>query len=207
MILRSNNPFSEISCIFSKKLLRILVLGHLIRFSLWLVMMGFFMHPKFFVFCRGNTCVWIFMLVRSCTVNFWPPQHLNVTCPFFENLHKVFEKTICISIPVSELQIAITSRKQWGKQQPIVLEQIVITCLGIFDQFLYPIQEFTLKNDTLKNGTSHIGLHESAPPSGLQLEPKTYSVWSIRKASTRRQWINKSLHGIRIRWIQCQTGS
>ena len=39
---------------------------------------------------------------------------------------------------------------------PIVLEQIVITCSGIFYQF-------RLKNDILKNGTSHIGLYESAP--------------------------------------------
>ena len=35
----------------------------------------------------------------------------------------------------------------------IVLEQIIITCSGIFDKFLHPIQEFRLKNDTLK--TTH----------------------------------------------------
>ena len=28
----------------------------------------------------------------------------------------------------------------------------------------YPVQEFMLKNDTLKNGMSHIGLYGSAPP-------------------------------------------
>ena len=44
----------------------------------------------------------------------------------------------------------------------IVLEQIVITCFGISDQFSDPVQEFMLKNDTLKNGTSRIGLYESA---------------------------------------------
>ena len=39
-----------------------------------------------------------------------------------------------------------------------------ITCLGIFDQFSYPDQEFRLKTDTLKNGTSRICLYGSAPP-------------------------------------------
>ena len=28
----------------------------------------------------------------------------------------------------------------------------------------YPVQEFMLKTDTLKNGMSHIGLYGSAPP-------------------------------------------
>ena len=28
----------------------------------------------------------------------------------------------------------------------------------------YPVQEFMLKNDTLKNGMSHIGLYGSDPP-------------------------------------------
>ena len=47
---------------------------------------------------------------------------------------------------------------------PIVFEQIVVTHFGISDQFSYPVQEFMLKNDTLKNGTSRIGLYGSAPP-------------------------------------------
>ena len=38
-----------------------------------------------------------------------------------------------------------------------------ITCSGIFYQFLYPVQEFRLKIDTLKKGTSRIGLYGSAP--------------------------------------------
>ena len=50
---------------------------------------------------------------------------------------------------------------------PIVLEQIVVTHFGISDQFSYPVQEFMLKNDTLKNGTSRIGLYGSAPPRTL----------------------------------------
>ena len=41
----------------------------------------------------------------------------------------------------------------------IVLEQIVIICFGICDQFSYPVQEFLLKNNTLKNGTSRISLN------------------------------------------------
>ena len=45
-----------------------------------------------------------------------------------------------------------------------VLEQIVITCLGISDQFSLTVQELMLKNDTLKNGTFRIGLYGSAPP-------------------------------------------
>ena len=38
-----------------------------------------------------------------------------------------------------------------------------ITCSGIFDQFLYLFQEFRPKIDTLKNGTSRIGLYGSPP--------------------------------------------
>ena len=41
----------------------------------------------------------------------------------------------------------------------IVPEQIVITCFGTSDQFSYPVQEFMLRNDTLKNGTPRIGLY------------------------------------------------
>ena len=52
------------------------------------------------------------------------------------------------------------------KQYPIVLELIVITCFGISDQFSYPVKEFMLKNDTLENGTSRIGLYESTPGGG-----------------------------------------
>ena len=38
-----------------------------------------------------------------------------------------------------------------------------MTSFGISDQFSYPVQEFMLKNDTLKNGRSRIGLYGSAP--------------------------------------------
>ena len=38
-----------------------------------------------------------------------------------------------------------------------------MTCLGIFDQLLYPVQEFRWKIDTLKNGTFRICLYGSAP--------------------------------------------
>ena len=37
-----------------------------------------------------------------------------------------------------------------------------MTCFGISDQVSYPVQEFML-NDTLKNGTSRVGLYGSAP--------------------------------------------
>ena len=53
-----------------------------------------------------------------------------------------------------------------------MLKHIIITRFGISDQFSYPVQEFMLKNDTLKNGTSRIGLYGSAPP-GLRLLGKT----------------------------------
>ena len=65
---------------------------------------------------------------------------LKVRCPFFKNLHKPFRKKNCICIP----------------------------CIfGISDQFSYQVQEFMLKNDTLKNGTSHIGSYGKCPPPGL----------------------------------------
>ena len=58
----------------------------------------------------------------------------------------------------------------YRKQSSFVLEQIVVTRFGISDQFLYPVQEFTLKIDTPKNRTSCIGLYESVPPgSPLQI--------------------------------------
>ena len=40
-----------------------------------------------------------------------------------------------------------------------------ITRFGISDQFSYPVQEFMLTNDTLKNGMSRMDLYGSAPPS------------------------------------------
>ena len=38
-----------------------------------------------------------------------------------------------------------------------------MTCFGISDQFSYSVREFMQKNDTLKIGTSHMGLYGSAP--------------------------------------------
>ena len=83
-------------------------------------------------------------------------------CPFLEKFHNLFRKNICISI----LCFGIIRLETIGKQWSIVLEQIFITCLETFDQFLYPVQEFRLKIDILKNGTSHIGLYGSAPSLG-----------------------------------------
>ena len=102
--------------------------------------------------------------------------HLNIT--WREGAHFLristtrLGKKFCISIPSFEIirlqRIPKTIGKtiiycSW-KQQRIVLEQIVITCFGISEQFSYPVQEFMLKNDTLKNGTSRIGLYGSASP-------------------------------------------
>ena len=50
---------------------------------------------------------------------------------------------------------------------------MIITRFGISDQFSYPVQEFMLINDTLKNGTSRTGLYGSAPHPGLRLLGKT----------------------------------
>ena len=61
----------------------------------------------------------------------------------------------------------------YRKQSSFVLEQIVVTRFGISDQFSYPVQEFTLKNDTPKNGTSCIGLYGSVPPGHLYRFPFT----------------------------------
>ena len=71
-----------------------------------------------------------------------------------KNLLNLHEKNYT-SIPCSGLY-----RLKWniiGKTIAYcVLQQIVITRLGIFGQFLFPFQEFRLKNYTLKNGTSRI---------------------------------------------------
>ena len=67
-------------------------------------------------------------------------------CPCFKNLRNLFGKKIACQYPLfRNYQI----RKQQGKQWPIVLKQIFITCSGIFCQFFYPVQEFRLKIDTL----------------------------------------------------------
>ena len=81
--------------------------------------------------------------------------NLTGRCPF---LRISFREKICISIPcfgIIRLQkIPKTIGKtivycSW-KQYPTVFEQIVITCFGISYQFSHPVQEFMLKNDTLK---------------------------------------------------------
>ena len=59
-------------------------------------------------------------------------------------------KNFAFQYPVSELNF----QKTIGKTVAYCFEQIVVTCLGIFGQFLYSVQEFKLKNDNLKNGTS-----------------------------------------------------
>ena len=46
-----------------------------------------------------------------------------------------------------------------------------MTCLGFFYQFLYPVQEFKLKIDILKNGTFRICLYGRVPPPpGIELD-------------------------------------
>ena len=46
----------------------------------------------------------------------------------------------------------------------------MIIRFGISDQFSYPVKEFMLKNDALKNGTSCVGLYGSAPPGATNNE-------------------------------------
>ena len=87
--------------------------------------------------------------------------------PIFKNVHKLFRKNISISIPCFVIFRLLNNRETIAKTIPIVLQEIVIACLGIFGQFLYPVQEFRLKNDTLKNGTSRIGLYGNASPGRL----------------------------------------
>ena len=100
-----------------------------------------------------------------------PPGALecNMTgrCPFFKNLHNLFRKKLCISIPCFGINRLENNRQS---NRPIVLEQNVMTCLGIIDQSLYPVQEFRLKIDTLKNVTSRIGLYGSAPWGGGSIQ-------------------------------------
>ena len=72
-------------------------------------------------------------------------------CPFLISFTTCLGEKFTFQYPSLELLITIISRKQLGK--PIVLEQIVITYLAIFYQFLYTVQELRLKIDTLK--TTH----------------------------------------------------
>ena len=48
----------------------------------------------------------------------------------------------------------------------------------------YPVQEFMLKNDTLKNGMSHIGLYGSAPPRVLFLLSRQKYVRTVNAGRT-----------------------
>ena len=53
-----------------------------------------------------------------------------------------------------------------GFQQIVVtigFQQIAVTCSGFFGSFLYPVQEFRLKNDTQEIVTTHIGLYGIVP--------------------------------------------
>ena len=66
---------------------------------------------------------------------------------------------------------------------------------GISDQFSYPVQEFMLKNDTLNNGTSRIGLYGSAPrvtqPSNNYLKVNIL----VRKGDNKKRY--------KIKWNFC----
>ena len=96
--------------------------------------------------------------------------NLTGRCSFFKNLHNPLRKKFAFQYPVSELLDYKNSKNNrennsllFLKTIAIGLEQIVITCFRISDQFSYSVQEFMLKNDALKNGTSRIGLCGSAP--------------------------------------------
>ena len=92
--------------------------------------------------------------------------------PFFKNLNNPFRKRIYILIPCLGIFRLQSNRKTKGKaiaycywkKYPFVLIHIVITRFGISDQFSCLVQEFMLRKDTLKNGTSRLGLYGAAPP-------------------------------------------
>ena len=102
--------------------------------------------------------------------------NLTGTCSFLKNFHILLMRNICISIPCFGI-IRLFPKTIWKiivycslKQQPIVLEQIVMTCFGVSYQFSCSVQEFMLKNDTMKNGTSSIGFKVLGfPPPGRYL--------------------------------------
>ena len=77
--------------------------------------------------------------------------------PIFYESPQLVQEKIRIIIPC----FGIIRLQTLGKQWPIVLLQIYITCLGIFHQFLYTNQEYRLNIGTLKNGTSSVGLYGS----------------------------------------------
>ena len=83
--------------------------------------------------------------------------NLTGRCPFFKNLHNPFRNENCISIPCfGIIRLSKNSKNNRENNSLLFLKRIS-------DQFSYPVQEFMLKNDTLKNGTSRIGLYGSAP--------------------------------------------
>ena len=96
--------------------------------------------------------------------------------PFFKNLTTRLGKRIAFPYPVSEFVRLQKIPKTIGKtivycsrkQKPVVLEQIVMTCFGVSDQFSYPLQEFMQKHDTLKNAHVPYWFMWKCPP-GVQL--------------------------------------
>ena len=68
------------------------------------------------------------------------------------------EKNFAFQYPVSELHIYNNFHKTTRKTIAYRFLNKVITHLGILNQFLYPVQKFRLKIDTLKNGTSRMGV-------------------------------------------------
>ena len=67
-------------------------------------------------------------------------------CRFFKNLLSPFRKNICISIPCFGILRLQNSRKT------------------VNSNLLYPVQEFRLKNDTMKHSTSRVALYGSTHP-------------------------------------------
>ena len=61
--------------------------------------------------------------------------NMTGSCLFVKNLHNLFREKIAFQCPVSELLGYKNFQKTVGKQYLIVLEQMVITFLGLFDQF------------------------------------------------------------------------
>ena len=78
--------------------------------------------------CRGTNCVCFIEVSLYLFSRGRGTCNMTERCPFFKNLHNLLGKKFAFQYPVSELNF----QKTIGKQLPIILEQIVMTCLENF---------------------------------------------------------------------------
>ena len=119
--------------------------------------------------------------------------------PFFKSLHNPFRKKIAFLIPCFGIFRLQNNRKTIWKTIAYCFKAIAFCSWttshnpsrNFWSIFSYPVQEFMLKDDTLKNGTSRIGFYGSAPPvpgAGIFKEKISEPWVSLEADGNRSNW-------------------